>query len=76
MLCNVWNHAYYFYAVTCEVPSASMSDNNLTIVSYSESMAVTAVGSTIMFTCLPGMEPMNATCTENGEWKPQLSCAS
>ena len=66
-------HAYYFYAVTCEVPSANMSDNNLTIVSYSKSVAV---GSTVTFTCLPGMEPKNATCMENGEWKPQLSCAS
>ena len=62
------------YAATCEVPSANMTDNKVTMINYSEPIAV--VGSTITFTCLPGMEPKNATCTENGEWKPQLSCAS
>ena len=51
-----------------------MTDNKVAMINYSEPIAV--VGGTITFTCLPGMEPKNATCTENGEWKPPLSCAS
>ena len=30
-------------------------------------------GSTIVFSCPPELGPISATCTENGEWKPDPS---
>lgn len=64
-----------YHAVKCDVPSANtISDNTLTILGYNESIAV--IGSNITFTCIPGMEPKNATCMESGEWKPHLNCTS
>ena len=31
-------------------------------------------GSTVTYRCSYEMEFKNATCADNGEWEPQLSC--
>lgn len=51
-----------------------MTDKNLMIMDHNTEPAVQ--GRTIIFKCSHGMEFMNATCTDKGEWEPQLSCTS
>ena len=71
-----YNDINNYDAAKCKISPANMTGKNLTIARLSSSEPIAIVVSTITFTCLPGMELKNATCTESGEWKPQLNCHS
>ena len=57
----------------CGYPSLLPSIDNNSIPRINSYDGLSIEGSTIRFSCLPGLMligPNSATCTENGEWEP------
>ena len=67
------------YIANCGIPEIPFTPDNESapvVVDYVDDNSVSAYieGSTVSFSCLPGLEvigPNSATCTENGEWVPE-----
>ena len=67
------------YAAKCEDPNLLLqlhNDSTPKIEGYDDLIPGPVEGSTIRFSCPPGLEltgPDSATCTEYGEWEPDPS---
>lgn len=67
------------HAARCESPVADITDENITVLGYTEPAVE---GNKIFFICSTELElvgPRTSTCAANGQWKPnprEVNCKS